>query len=229
MPRTPGSYEEAAKNFKPAQGPTCASVAAEVRSLQRPSGVPDVAWFYVNSFTSIYSSWGKLAYADLRDNFENLADQFPPITIDVERRLARFCLREVLKSLVNFASLRGFSHEESLRVLRMFSEKLLGMSSEELPEQIEQIVKELKVLLDDTAYRQIETEMRNSSGPRTWRDGEQEKVTDHVLKVEELAGFVLVDQFDLVGTGTALLHKRFGVNAVQFLSNMVGVLHYGYR
>ena len=116
MPRTPGSYEEAAKNFKPAQGPTCASVAAEVRSLQRPSGVPDVAWFYVNSFTSIYSSWGKLAYADLRDNFENLADQFPPITIDVERRLARFCLREVLKSLVNFASLRGFSHEESLRV-----------------------------------------------------------------------------------------------------------------
>lgn len=113
-------------------------------------------------------------------------------------------------------------------MLLMFSERLRGMSSDELPKQIEQIVNSLKVLLDDAAYRQIETEMRNSTGPRTWKEGEQ-KITDHVLKVEELAGFVLVDQFDLVGTSTALLHKRFGVNAVQFLSAMVGGLHYGYR
>ena len=113
-------------------------------------------------------------------------------------------------------------------MLRMLSERLLDMSSDELPEQVKQIVNSLKVLLDDTAYRQIETEMRNSTGPRTWKEGEQ-KITDQVLKVEELAGFVLVDQFDLVGVSTALLHKKFGVNAVQFLSNMVGGLYYGYR
>lgn len=221
MSRSINNYDEHARSFSPQEKSPSQIVEAINQNNTQPEGTSAILWFYVHSFAEVYSSWGKLLYADLRDLYERLQEDLPSLTDEADWELTRFCVHSVITSMADFAAKRGYERAESVNNVREEARVLLTVPPADIRDQFGRIVSAVHEIRDDQIVLQVEAEMRQEAlGRRTWRDAEQENLTKYLQKVEVFLSHAVVGQYPHVAACTALLHKSFGQGATVFLSQL---------